>query len=85
MQNDWVVYMIETKSGLIYTGITKDFERRWAEHREGKKGAKFFRRSPPHKVLLTLRGLNRSIALKMESAIKTLKKSEKLRLVKFYE
>ena len=85
MKNDWVVYMIETQDGLIYTGITKDLERRFEEHQNGEKGAKFFRCSPPRKILLIVRGLNRSIALKMESAIKTLKRAEKLRLVKFYE
>ncbi|MBC7396622.1 MAG: GIY-YIG nuclease family protein [Bdellovibrionales bacterium] len=85
MENDWVVYMIETQDGLIYTGITKNLERRFAEHQENGKGAKFFRSSRPKKILVTFRGLNRSIALKLESAIKTLKRAEKLRLVKFHE
>lgn len=38
MSKNWFVYMIETKCGALYTGITTDVERRYAEHLAVKEG-----------------------------------------------
>ena len=31
----WLVYMIETRSGKLYTGITTDLDRRFRQHSGG--------------------------------------------------
>jgi putative endonuclease len=77
---EWFVYLIEAENGFLYTGITTDLDRRIKEHKEGKKGAKFFRRSPPKRFLVRLGPYSRSIALKLEHRIKQLKREEKLKL-----
>lgn len=78
---DWVVYVIETKSGKLYTGITNDLERRFSEHQTGNKGARFFHLSEPERVRYKEFYPNRSEASKRESAIKKMSRQEKLDLI----
>jgi putative endonuclease len=78
----WFVYIIETARGHLYTGITTDLERRFAEHMSSKKGAKFFRSSAPVKLVYSKKMANRSEASKYEAAIKKLPRSSKLKLIK---
>jgi putative endonuclease len=78
----WFVYIIENEKGLFYTGITTDVERRFKEHGTSKKGAKFFRTSPPKTVLFTKKFLNRSEASKYEAMLKKLSRSEKLKILR---
>ncbi|WP_339337994.1 GIY-YIG nuclease family protein [uncultured Oceanicoccus sp.] len=75
----WWVYMVETESGRLYTGITTDIERRFAEHSgaAGKKGAKFFRSDKPKKIVFQEASQNRSEASKREAVIKKLPRREK--------
>jgi len=77
----WVVYIIETESGKLYTGITNDLERRFSEHRAGKKGARYFRLSKPQKIVYQERCASRSEASKRESEIKKMRRYEKLSLM----
>ncbi len=72
--------MIETENGALYTGITTDLERRYAEHLSGKKGAKFFRANKPKKIVFKEEHPTRSSATKREIAIKALSRSAKLKL-----
>ncbi len=73
----WFVYIIRTKNNLLYTGITTNVERRFSEHQRSKKGAKFFRQSPPLEVVYIEQKKNRSNAMKRENAIKKLNRKEK--------
>lgn len=71
MASVWHLYLIETASGALYTGITTDVQRRLGEHGTGR-GAKALRGKGPlvlvhHEVVGT-----RSAALKLESAVKRL-------------
>ncbi|WFF43204.1 GIY-YIG nuclease family protein [Salinicola endophyticus] len=72
----WYLYLIETAAGALYTGITTDVARRFAEHSRGK-GARALRGRGP----LTLRHVERvgsqSEALKREAAIKRLGAAQK--------
>lgn len=80
---EWHLYMIRVKSGSLYTGITKDVDRRFAEHVEGgKKGSKYLRARRPLKLVFQQKIGNRSQALKAESAIKNLSKPAKEKLAK---
>lgn len=77
----WEVYVIQTADGKLYTGITTDLDRRFNEHLETKKGARFFNFSNPQKILFRETHPNRSEATKREMHIKKLKRSEKLALI----
>lgn len=82
MEGDiWEVYIIETVSGSLYTGISTNLEKRFEAHRKGKKGAKFFSLSAPLKVVFKESHPNRSEASKKEAFIKKLSRKEKLRLI----
>lgn len=78
--NKWQVYIIETKSGKFYTGITTDINRRLKEH-GNKKGAKYFRLESPKNIVFLEEHENRSEATKREIQIKGLSKKEKAILI----
>jgi putative endonuclease len=79
----WEVYIIQAKSGKLYTGITKDLERRFSEHsKKNGKGARFFRISEPESIVFREPHPNRSEATKREIAIKKMNRPEKEDLIK---
>ena len=75
----WYVYLLICKGGALYTGITTDVERRFAQHLAGK-GAKYTRSFPPERVLASWPCASRRIALQLEYAIKRLLPEQKLAL-----
>lgn len=76
----WSVYLIRSSDNRLYTGITTDVKRRFAEHQAGK-GAKALR----GRGILTLAFSQligtHSQALRIEYQIKQLSKIKKERLV----
>ena len=78
---DWFVYMIRAGDGSLYTGITKDVERRFQEHVEGVRGAKYFHGRTPVAVVYREAGHDRSSASRREAAIKKLRREQKQQLV----
>jgi putative endonuclease len=64
----------------LYTGTAIDIERRIAEHRAGR-GAKYLRGKAPLKLVFQKRIGSRSLALKVEQAIKKLPKCRKEKLI----
>ncbi len=85
MIGDWFVYVIETECGALYTGITKDVERRFSEHQGAKdgnkQGARYFRGRRPKRVVYTEVCEGRSAASKREYEIKAMSKKQKLALI----
>lgn len=79
--SNWFVYIIENEKGHLYTGITTDITRRFSEHATSKKGAKFFRSSPPVEVVFKKKFANRSLASKFESLVKKMDRKDKLTLI----
>lgn len=79
----WWVYLIETESGKLYTGISTDVERRFTEHCQsaGNKGAKFFRTERPQTIVYREQCFDRSAASKREAAIKKLSRRAKCQLI----
>jgi len=76
----WYLYLIRSQDNRLYTGITTDVSRRFAQHQTGK-GAKALRgRGTLLLVFSQLIG-NRSQALRIEYKIKQLSKTQKERLV----
>lgn len=80
----WEVYIVRTVSGKLYTGITTDLDRRFADHQKGKKGAKFFRISCAQCIIYREPHMNRSLASKREAQIKKLSLQKKLELISCY-
>lgn len=77
----WHLYILRLSDDSLYTGITKDLERRLEEHRSGD-GSKYVRSRLPCEVVYTEEHEDRSSALKREAEIKNWKKARKERLVK---
>lgn len=78
---DWYVYIVETVSGRLYTGIALDPERRLAEHRDRRRGAKFFRTSPPARLVYREARPDRGAATRREREIKRMSRAGKLALI----
>lgn len=78
----WFIYILETETEKLYTGITTDVERRFDEHKNSKKGAKFTKANPVKKIIYTEESENRSSATKREIEIKKLTRLQKLKLIK---
>ena len=76
----WWVYMLRCRDGSLYTGVTTDVERRFAQHRAGT-GAKYTRSHPPEAVVYREELPDKSAALRREAAIKRLPRAKKLRLL----
>ena len=78
----WHVYLIRTKMGHLYTGITQNVKRRFKEHQEGgRKGAKYLKGKKPLKLVFHKKIGSYSQALKTEAKIKKLNKKKKEALV----
>lgn len=77
----WSVYIIETSTGTLYTGVSTDVERRFREHAGGTRGARYFRGAKPRAVVFVEGGHTRSSACRREAAIKRLSREGKLQLI----
>lgn len=78
----WLVYMVETRGGKLYTGITVSLSRRMEQHaglRTG--GAKAFRADPPARLRYAETAANRADATRREMALKRLARADKLALI----
>jgi len=75
------LYIIKCKDRSLYTGITTDVKRRFAEHKAGK-GGHYTRSREVVKVLYTERHKTRNKALKREFEIKSWSREKKLALIK---
>lgn len=76
----WYLYLIRCTDNRLYTGITTDVNRRFAEHQAGK-GAKALRGKGELVLAFSQIVGDRSLALRAEYRIKRLSKAEKERLV----
>jgi len=74
----WWLYVLECRSGVLYTGIARDVDARFVAHCNGK-GAKFTRANRPIAIVAKARLLTRGKALRAEYAFKQLPRTEKLR------
>ena len=83
-QVGYSVYIVKCSDETLYTGITKDINRRLLEHNSSPKGSKYTRsRRPVNLVYLEYFG-TRSDAAKEESRIKKLSRQEKIKLISNY-
>ena len=67
----WHVYIVRTRDGTLYTGITTDVERRLAEHRaDGGRGARYLRGREPLEIVYLRKVGDRRLALRVEWRLK---------------
>jgi len=76
----YFVYLLLCKDKTIYTGITTDVARRFAEHKAGT-ASHYTSARGASKILYTEACKNRSSASKREAEIKKMKRAEKLVLI----
>lgn len=77
----YFVYILKCSDASLYTGITTDVSRRFAEHKEGK-GGHYTSSKGAVKMVYTETYPNRSTASKREIEIKKLTRKEKLTLIR---
>ena len=82
-EQTYYVYILRCEDDSLYTGITTDVKRRFAEHLAGgKKGAKYTRVHKPKEIAAVIETDSKSEALGLEYGIKQLTKEEKENLIK---
>ncbi len=74
----WTVYIIGCYDGTLYTGVTNELKRRFQEHLNHPRGAKYFNGCKPLEVVYSEKDHTRSSACQREAAIKKLNREEKL-------
>ena len=75
----WYVYILKCKGGSLYTGMTKDLERRFKEHLSGK--SRYTSYNQPVCLVYKEEYLTRSGAAKREAGIKSWTRKRKLALI----
>ncbi|ADW72129.1 MULTISPECIES: GIY-YIG nuclease family protein [Rahnella] len=78
---NWFLYMLRTPTGMLYTGITTDVQRRLGQHQSGK-GAKSLRGKGELQLAFQCPAGDRSLASKLEIKVKKLSKAQKELLVR---
>ena len=79
LEEPWFLYILQCGDGTLYTGITKDIERRVKMHNDGK-GASYTRTRRPVKILYQEKCRSRTKALVRECEIKSFPREKKLAL-----
>ncbi|WP_321389254.1 GIY-YIG nuclease family protein [uncultured Desulfuromusa sp.] len=76
----WQVYIILCSDDSLYTGITTNIQKRFAQHASGK-GAKYFHCCSPCQVVYWESDHDRSSASRREAQIKKLSAENKRQLI----
>lgn len=76
----WFLYILRCSDQSLYTGITKDIERRFKMHAAGK-AARYTRTRQPLEIVYRETLKTRTQALIRECAVKALSKPKKLALI----
>ncbi len=74
----YFVYILQCRGGSLYTGISKDVEKRFREHGAGRGGA-YTRSHKPLRIVYTERKRTKSSALKREAEIKRWGRKKKIK------
>lgn len=77
----WKLYILRCDDDTLYTGVTTDVERRFAEHQAGK-ASRYTRGRLPVTLVYQEQAATRSAALRREAAVKRMTRREKIRLVR---
>ena len=77
---NYFVYILRCVDSTLYTGITNNMQRRFAQHQAGRE-SRYTRAHRAKQIVHVERCKNKGAALKREYAIKRLSRSSKLDLV----
>src|SRR5271169_2395733 len=77
----WFVYVVRCADGSLYTGITKDVNRRCQQHNAGT-ASRYTRSRRPVKLVYQEAHPSQSSALKREAAIKAMNRRGKLTMIR---
>ena len=80
----WWLYLVRTADGSLYTGISTDVQRRFAEHEnkdKKNKGAKALRGKAPLRLVFQIDVGNKTDALTLEYTVKQLSRAQKEELI----
>jgi putative endonuclease len=81
-ESTWFLYMIRCADNSLYTGITTELDRRFAEHQtQGKKCAKYLRGKAPLELVFSTEVGTKSDASRLELRLKKCSKATKEKLV----
>ena len=72
----WTCYLVECSDRTYYCGVTTDLKRRIAQHNAGT-GAKYTKTRSPVKFITGIRCITHSAALKIETQVKGVRRSDK--------
>jgi putative endonuclease len=82
MEKGWHVYILRCADATLYTGITRDLQKRLMQHNgERAGGPRYTRGRRPVYLLWADEAADHGAALQREAAIKKLRRSEKLRII----
>ena len=79
--DSWWLYIVQTRLGHWYTGVSNDVGKRFAAHQNGK-GAKNLKGKGPLTLVFAMPVGSRSEACKLESQVKKLKRPAKERFTR---
>lgn len=77
----WVVYLLRCADGSLYTGITKDVDRRCRQHNAGT-ASRYTRSRRPTFLVYQEAQPSRSAASKREAALKALSRRQKMAMIR---
>jgi len=80
-ESPWFVYLLRCGDGSLYTGITKDVNRRLKQHNAGT-ASRYTRTRLPVRLVYEEVHSNQSSALKQEVAIKAMTRKAKLAMIR---
>ena len=81
--SDWYLYLIRCRDDTLYTGISTDVDRRFAQHQsEGYAGSRYLKGRGPLSLVFKEKLGSRSLALKVEHRVKRMAKARKEKLIK---
>jgi putative endonuclease len=73
--------MVRCSDGTLYTGITKNLEKRIEAHNSGRDGARYTRSRRPVRLVYAKQAGSKTAAARLEYRIKKLKRSQKNELI----
>ena len=80
--SDWYLYLIRCRDDTLYTGISTDVDRRFAQHQsEGYAGSRYLKGRGPLSLVFKEKLGSRSLALKVERRVKRMPKARKEKVV----
>ena len=78
----WSVYILETRKGTYYTGVTNDLEARYRAHAEGRGSRAVRMAGGPIRIAWQQAEMGKAEAHRLEGAIKALSRPGKERLIR---